>query len=324
MKAKLFLSIVIVQLLIILFLGFTYLSKKNQKILGEEAFSPIEKEKLVFQETESLTRFYEPRENMIEKDNLGWLPEEATYTINADSLNERFDYSVEKPEGVFRLVTLGDSSTYGQYVNTQDNYPEQLEDLLNRQLSCGQIGKFEVINLGMGGYDIQYSVHRFKIRGIKYNPDLVLWFLKSDDFLLIYEKVIERIEEIEEKVNKTGRREEYIEKWGFYFSWAMAQEEFLEENGEDWILAHQEVFLTDFLQRYQGKVVLFTYSETKEKPKRMMESFANNRENVFFFDEMRLDDFDRLPDAHLSVEGYTTLANKLLSYLTEQEIIPCY
>ncbi|MCJ7792497.1 MAG: SGNH/GDSL hydrolase family protein [Candidatus Marinimicrobia bacterium] len=321
-KAKLFIFIIVTQLLIIFFLGFNYLSKKNQKILGEVTISPIEKEKLTFPTDSELKHFYEPECNIVVEDKPEWLPYVAKYKYNSDCLNERFDYDVEKPKGVFRIMTLGDSFTFGHFVNTEDNYPEQLEELLNNQLSCQNIEKFEVINLGVMGYDIEYSVHRFKTRGAKYQPDLILWFLKGDDFWQIEEITSERVQQIEEEISRAGLTEEYIQESGYHFAYNMAEEELLEKYGEDWILDYQKKLLSDFFQEYHGKTVLFTHSDEGHKIKNLINNFINQQEKTFFF-VVEYNLFDKLPDGHYSVKGYTTLANKLLNYLINEKIIFC-
>jgi len=168
MKNKLILIwIVLFELVVVAFLAVRiYLNQS--KVLGETvSMNPINKDELIFSEEGNLKYFYERKPNSIDSKKQEWLPNNYDYeiTINAESLNERFDYSSDKPQDVFRIITIGDSFTYGKYVNTKENYPERLEDLLNKELKCQNIKRFEVINLGMGGYDIEYSVHRFKIRG---------------------------------------------------------------------------------------------------------------------------------------------------------------
>lgn len=106
-----------------------------------------------------------------------------SFTFNADSMNERFDYAVEKPTSTFRMITLGDSFTFGHYLNTEDNYTERLEDKLNAQ--CTAYKKYEVLNLGMIAYDMKYSLERYRLRGMKYNPDLVSWLITDEDFITI-------------------------------------------------------------------------------------------------------------------------------------------
>jgi hypothetical protein len=66
-----------------------------------------------------------------------WDHTRAYYTFNQDGLNERYDYNTTKPDGIFRIITLGDSFTFGHFVDTKDNWTERLEDLLNEDNSSG-------------------------------------------------------------------------------------------------------------------------------------------------------------------------------------------
>ena len=116
--------------------------------------------------------FYEPKANIIVKENIRW---GATQTINNSTLNERYDYKATKDKGTYRIISIGDSFTYGLHCNTEENWSEQLEDLLNIKCKQNKFNKFEVINLGVSGYDPSYVVERMKRRGLKYDPDLLLW-----------------------------------------------------------------------------------------------------------------------------------------------------
>lgn len=80
------------------------------------------------------------------------------------------------------------------FVNTNENFSEKIEHHLNSKYKCGVINNFEVINLGVGGYDAEYVIERFIRRGIKYNPDLVIWLLNNWN--------LEKINEFEEKIRK--------------------------------------------------------------------------------------------------------------------------
>ena len=72
-------------------------------------------------------------QKVIEKVN-EWGPNKGTYTINNDSLNERFNYSENKDKNTFRIITLGASYTYGLYVDTKNNWTEILEDILTLKI----------------------------------------------------------------------------------------------------------------------------------------------------------------------------------------------
>ncbi|MHC1788084.1 SGNH/GDSL hydrolase family protein [Solidesulfovibrio sp.] len=88
-----------------------------------------------------------------------------------DSLGRSF--AVAKPAGVFRILCLGGSTTYGVGADKSNSYPAQLEDLLHRVYGgCGL--RFEVLNLGVMGYHSWHSRIRFEAELAGLRPDLVV------------------------------------------------------------------------------------------------------------------------------------------------------
>ena len=89
--------------------------------------------------------------------------------IRTNSLGFRdYEYAVEKPKDVKRIVFLGDSFTLGWGVALKDLFSKQLEQMLKEK------GNFEVINMGTGNYNSTMQVELFKLKGLKLNPDLVI------------------------------------------------------------------------------------------------------------------------------------------------------
>jgi lysophospholipase L1-like esterase len=98
---------------------------------------------------------------------------------NADGIRADRDYSTRKPDGVFRIVVVGDSLAYGLKVYNAQTYSKRLEDLLNGR--SGNTVRYEVINLGVPGYRISQIVERLRTKGVAYHPDLVIYGLWLDD-----------------------------------------------------------------------------------------------------------------------------------------------
>lgn len=143
MKYKKILFIVIfIETGVLCFLIYTvYVKIKIEKnVLGALSYNNINKENLIFPPDHELKYYYESKPNVTETDQPEWLPYNAVYTLNSDGFNERFDYSLKKSPKTFRVITLGDSFTFGHFVNTADNFPEKLEDVLNTS-SCTSIEK---------------------------------------------------------------------------------------------------------------------------------------------------------------------------------------
>ncbi|OQA58384.1 MAG: GDSL-like Lipase/Acylhydrolase [Candidatus Omnitrophica bacterium ADurb.Bin277] len=85
----------------------------------------------------------------------------------------------KKPQGVFRILCLGGSSTWGWPLeDTEKIYPAVLETMLNRQFSKN---KFEVINAGVGGYSTFQVLMYLKQRLLNFSPDLVTLCVGAND-----------------------------------------------------------------------------------------------------------------------------------------------
>ncbi|MDF1839385.1 MAG: GDSL-type esterase/lipase family protein [Planctomycetota bacterium] len=86
--------------------------------------------------------------------------------------------AVPKPEGVYRILCLGGSSTHGTTPNTDaDTWPARLEHHLTE--ATGK--KIEVINFGVFGYSTFESLVNLSFRGVKLEPDLVLVYHSIND-----------------------------------------------------------------------------------------------------------------------------------------------
>jgi lysophospholipase L1-like esterase len=93
-------------------------------------------------------------------------------SINSAGMRDG-EYSFEKPPGVYRIMMLGDSTTFGWGVRQEDTAAKFLERKLNGQLPPGY-NKVEVLNTGVGNYDTVQEVTYYETIGYKYHPDLVV------------------------------------------------------------------------------------------------------------------------------------------------------
>ncbi len=92
--------------------------------------------------------------------------------INSAGFRDR-EYRVRKPAGVFRIVAIGDSVTFGPPEEREEAWPQHLERLLRADAGGGMA--FEVLNLGVSGYNITRAVERLRVLGMEYDPDLVVY-----------------------------------------------------------------------------------------------------------------------------------------------------
>jgi lysophospholipase L1-like esterase len=160
---------------------------------------------------------------------LGWLPKPGSESRNR---NAEFDVQVAynskgwrdvehdyaKPDGVFRIVVLGDSTIEGYSVDFEDSFAVRLQQLLR---SSGR--RVEVVNIGVGGYGTLQEDLAFELDGRRYEPDLVLLaFLLAND-------VRNNSRELETRMHRAR---------GFATDMRLANRPFLEPSSDgDWSLS---------------------------------------------------------------------------------------
>src|ERR1700745_1667207 len=93
-------------------------------------------------------------------------------SINSEGIRDR-EFSLEKPPGVYRVMMLGDSTTFGWGVKEEDTAAKFLERKLNADLPARD-NRAEVMNTGVGNYDTVQEVTYYETIGWKYHPDLVV------------------------------------------------------------------------------------------------------------------------------------------------------
>ena len=92
--------------------------------------------------------------------------------ISSQNLRDR-EYSVAKPPGVYRIMLLGDSTTFGWGVAGNETAAKVLERELNLAHVPGY-DRFEVMNTGVGNYDTVQEVTYYKTQGRDFHPDMVI------------------------------------------------------------------------------------------------------------------------------------------------------
>lgn len=96
--------------------------------------------------------------------------------ISSQGLRDR-EFDVPKPPGVFRILVLGDSVTYGVGVRPDETFPKRLESILNATNRT----RVEVLNAGVSGYTAYNEWQFFRRRGREFEPDLVIAALCLND-----------------------------------------------------------------------------------------------------------------------------------------------
>lgn len=110
---------------------------------------------------------------------VSWPPELA-YTANINSLGLRGPETTREPAlGAFRILCLGDSTTFGFYVEEDETLPQQLQ----RELRAQGAEQVEVVNGGCGGWTILDQTEFYLERGHQLKPSLVVLTFCSNDLV---------------------------------------------------------------------------------------------------------------------------------------------
>ncbi len=88
------------------------------------------------------------------------------------------EHLVDKSKDVYRVVVVGDSYIEALQVPIEESFTQQLERMLQRNISGKRV---EVINLGIGGTGPAQYYRRLEIRGLRYKPDVVLMAVHPDN-----------------------------------------------------------------------------------------------------------------------------------------------
>ena len=89
------------------------------------------------------------------------------------------EIAVPKPAGTFRIVAIGGSTTYTEFVDDDaKTFPGQLQRILRRRLDDDRI---EVVNAGCPGYNSWESLANLAFRVLDLEPDLLIIYHGVND-----------------------------------------------------------------------------------------------------------------------------------------------
>ena len=100
-----------------------------------------------------------------------------------DGINSRGyrgpEIALPKPAGVYRIVTLGGSTTYGGYLDSHEQaWPHQLQLALRSQYGLSQV---EVVNAGVPSYTSFESAANYMFRVQDIDPDMIIIYHATND-----------------------------------------------------------------------------------------------------------------------------------------------
>jgi lysophospholipase L1-like esterase len=323
MKKRIIAYLVLAQAIIILVIVYGIYVKKNSV---DVSVNPVRLSK-VSTSSSKFKYFHEPSN---EKQYIApWVNFKFDQHINKDTIKSDIEFSYQKAKDVFRIITIGDSFTYGLYVGNKFVWPSILQDQLNKNYKCSKIKKFEVINLGAPGYDIQYETERYIRRGVKYDPDLVVWMVLDNDFAYIEEDIAPSIKNARSTVLSEGEDEnspEFMINVYKEVGRELKAPDEIFKSEQDRILSVQIAKLKEFSGYYKKDLVIYGLKHAFDEDRNIkaLKKFASSRKKTYFFRNTN-DEWYRntLLDKHPNKEGHAIIAKDIFEYLKKNGVIPC-
>ncbi len=152
----------------------------GQRWLGEHRLLPY---RLPLSELEKrVAELSDPASLFVYDSDLGWSLRPGVRSrdgmFSADETGARRTGSASSDESALRIVTVGDSFTFGDEVGDDQTWPAQLERLLGSEER-----PVDVINLGVNGYGVDQAVLRYERDGASREPDVVILGLQAENLL---------------------------------------------------------------------------------------------------------------------------------------------
>ena len=159
---------VIILFFLLLEISIRFIENSGGKLVCEHSFLSIHEKSndtlLAYELIPNKTSDYECVHNYINAQG-----------IRVNNINDIYPEKSEK----FRIITVGDSVSYGFRREYNETFPFMLEKYMNDNGF-----DTEVINMGVTGYNVEQNVEMINARAINFNPDLIIIGYVHNDYLI--------------------------------------------------------------------------------------------------------------------------------------------
>jgi hypothetical protein len=87
------------------------------------------------------------------------------------------EFAVPKPAGTIRILSLGDSKTFGWGLTEAETYSSRVEALLGAQAGPGR--RIEVVNAGVNAWSYPQIKVYLREHGLAMDPDFAVWRMRT-------------------------------------------------------------------------------------------------------------------------------------------------
>lgn len=312
-RRSLFIFIVTLQCFVMLGLFFNIYEKGKQV---KVSVNPLKSDSFELIPHGKFTSFYDPipqkLESMTVPPGIDYIPQNVS---NSDGFNEDREYSIVKNNNTYRIIAIGDSFTYGIYVSSKENWTSVLERALNSASYCPQY-TFEVINMGVPAYDNEYSIERFRRKGVKYSPDLVIWLQVEPK--RINELIMPTVAAFEKK-HQAGKANLGVETGQFRNT---VYRQIVSRYGDAKVLEYQKKVIEKIGKYYKSSLLLIPIPHLSNDEKNMLKNVTLGNDQWYYFDGLRkFSVFEN--DGHPDKKGHKMIGEDIFDFVVSSDIAKC-
>lgn len=330
MKLNRFVSgLIVIEICAILYISASIFLTRIQNRDNPTNINPLTSEIIHLSPNERLQNYYTLPLNTTKEERVAWLTKPVSYSFNKDRLHDRYDYEIEKPANTYRIITLGDSFVYGMWVNTSQNFSELLEDKLNNSPLCENNPKFEVINLGVPGFDLIYALERYKDVGAKYNPDLIIWFMRDENIYLNADRYHDLSMQYRNELEATSESEKSktpldvsLEASDLAYKKITEDFKYATKEQQDELLSRETSALFDMRKLYGGAILITTDAAIPGRFLDLITQFTSSSDDAYYTPIEITETFHPY-DYHPSIKGHEDMASQLLGIIKRLPLIQC-
>ena len=247
------------------------------------------------------------------------------YSINHNSLGFRGrETSWEKPAGVWRVLCMGGSSTYGLGPTSDEtNWPARLEAHLNDAAPAKRV---EVINAGCQGWSTFESFINLGIRGVDFQPDLVVVYQMFNDMRCALYPGVQRDNthwRAVWPVERRGALDRVLERSRLFLTWRRYGTDWWEsqKNLSAWAIVDMGRFKDNFAQPTDPQLGLANYQRNLIDIIGL--AHAHGAEVLLATECMRVSDFDLFSSGPLQREWYQRFSDVVGEAANERSVPFC-
>lgn len=146
--------------------------------------------------------------NIIHVPYISYVPDPA-YEGHNDLGYRGPEISIPKPEGTFRIVSMGGSTTYSTGTTAEESYPAFLQQILRDEYGYTNV---EVINGGVSGYTTWEILADFQFRVLELEPDMLIFYEAVNDLVVREQVSVDCYRGLNPQRGLNGQRGLFVER----------------------------------------------------------------------------------------------------------------